>query len=119
MKAYAIFGLASMIVLATQAHSSGFYKGVRLLSYCTVVPDELVRDYFFTSCRAYISAIADAISCTHGVGGFTANFPEGTSDEQLEGIVIKWLKAHPDKLNFAASGLVAAAFEETFPCPKP
>ena len=117
MKAFAIFGLASILVIAVPANSSGFYKGVRLLSYCTVVPDEHVGEHFFTSCRAYISAIADAISCTHGVGGFTASFPEGTSDEQLEGIVIKWLKAHPEKLHFAASGLVAAAFEEAFPCP--
>ena len=49
--------------------------------------------------------------------GWQACLPSGTTAEQLMEAAVRFLIAHPEAQQFAASGLIAKALSDAFPCP--
>jgi hypothetical protein len=71
-------------------------------------------------CNGYILGIADAMVDGKIVEGFTACIPAPVrlrSPGQLFGVVKRFLASHPEKRQLSATGLVAQAFQERYPCP--
>jgi hypothetical protein len=75
-------------------------------------------DSFFASgdCMGYVVGIADALGAGNEINGFSACFPEEVTTGQIRDIAIAFLQEHPELRHYAASGLVASALEEAFPC---
>jgi hypothetical protein len=44
---------------------------------------------------------------------------DGVTTGQLVDVVVQYLKAHPEKRDFRAGGLVLFALRDAWPCPKP
>ena len=63
----------------------------------------------------YVAAIYDVLSVTN-INGFKACIPNSVTLGQLEDVTKKFLSDHPEKLHYGASGLVASALYEAFPC---
>ena len=77
----------------------------------------------FGQCLGYVLGVYDSAPILDAAaekrqwdGGWTACVPEGVEAGQLTAVVKKWLRAHPEKWHVHASGLVARAFQEAFPC---
>jgi len=90
---------------------TGFYTGKKLLELCERVWTEQL-------CVVYIAGVSDA----HAVDSARQTFPEAACvpehvmGSQLEGIVVKWLKEHPEMLHDDAAPLVLMALHDAFPC---
>lgn len=67
----------------------------------------------FIAVRAveYVDGIADAAA---GLG--YACYPTGVDQTQIRAVVLKYLRAHPDRLNDPAPLLVLNGLLEAFPC---
>ena len=70
-------------------------------------------------CVGYILGIADIMTqFSHDGGyflGFRACMPE-ISVVQAQGVVVKFLNSHPDRLDRAGFSLIARALAEAYPC---
>ena len=102
---------------AQDVTTGGYINGERLITRCTSV-DHLDG----ALCLAYILGVADSMQAAQASGG-TLLFewrtcpPPGTMAERLEDIVVRFLTAHPETQRSSASGLVAKALNDAFPCP--
>lgn len=100
------------VLLAAPASAGNFENGNSLYKNCQGDTFEQTR------CMAYISAIADVLGgkSYNSVAGYVACIPLRVNLDQLRSILVKWLNNNPQYRHYAAPGLVAAAFEEAFPC---
>ena len=114
MKLLQTIALATAMLVATTSAGlcGGFKDGSELLFQCAD------KDGSINSaiCLGYVSAMADASSCGQVVNGFSWKAPEEVSAGQLQKVVTKWLNEHTDSLQFVASGLVANALQDAYPC---
>ena len=91
---------------------ANFETGNGLLALC-----DANDNYGMAMCRGYIIGISDALN-GNPVDEWKACIPVGgVIASQTQDIVIKWLRANPEKRHFAAPGLVAYALSQAFPCP--
>ena len=121
-----ILGLAvGLAVLLTAGEGrADFFDGQKLNEVCNDGErddqDSLIP---FGQCMGYIAGVYDAGKVLDTAtdkrqwkGGWTACVPDGVPAGQLKEVVKKWLRAHPERWHYAAGGLVARAFDESFPC---
>jgi hypothetical protein len=94
---------------AASAQRVSLTDGNRLMGYClSKTPG---------ACDAYISGVADAIALlSKGPSTAAACIPTSVSGGQLHDVVVKYLKAHPEKRELKAGSLTISAFSEAFPC---
>lgn len=78
--------------------------------------DDVKSPFFLGECEGYIEAIAGVMLGNNSIDGFRACIPEGITVARLKDVVHLYLTVHSVKLHLAASGLVAEALEDTFPC---
>jgi hypothetical protein len=91
----------------------GFENGESLFDTCAG-PGGPWRDAF---CLGYILGIADIMVKSGAlVDGFGACFPSDVTQGQVRDAVVTWLRANPDFRQYGATGLVAKALSEAFPC---
>lgn len=64
-------------------------------------------------CVGYIKGVADTFQIAHQFCP-----PKGAIGEQLNDVVIKYLRDHPEKRHYSASSLVIVALQRAFPCNK-
>jgi hypothetical protein len=88
-----------------------WFIGTKLLLACEgTVYDQLV-------CIGYIQGVSDTLLIGQKeYPGSMPCAPAGTTGEQLRLIVIKALHAEPERLHYAAFGLVQGALLRAFPC---
>ncbi len=103
----------AFLMLADEAHASGFWdSGVELNFQCQI-PDDAHR----AACRAYIVAVADVfLGGGAQVAGMRACFRGGPSVPRLVETVTGYIERHPELQHFAAVIVVTMALEEAFPC---
>jgi hypothetical protein len=82
-------------------------NGNRLLTLCTS------RDA--AGCDAYLSGIADAIT-VQGRAAAAACIPGEVTGTQLREVAVKYIRAHPERLQEKAGHLAVEAFARAFPC---
>ena len=91
---------------------ASFQNGNTLWADCNGKADDwFIKGY----CAGYISSISDALD-GNAIDGYRACLPNGVTIGQVQDVVVKWLRAHPEKRHFQAAGLVAQALEDAFPC---
>ena len=92
-----------------------FVSGNRLLEACTPVQTP--------SCYAYVEGVTDALQSTFSALHMQQHallcLPQGTTSRQLADITINYLRDHPEQRHTVASGNVALALANAFPCPRP
>jgi hypothetical protein len=64
-------------------------------------------------CLGFVGGVNDASFVLNMVPYCT---PQGVTLGQLQPVVTKWLRRHPEQLRRDAAFLVMTALEETFPC---
>jgi len=105
-------GLA--LIGAAPARADGIQSGEQLLANCqSNKPKET------WSCRDYVSGALDAIYTIQSMT-FVCTFipPAGFSEDQAEGVVLDYLKSHPDERSKSGAYNVGAALTAAYPCPK-
>src|SRR5437016_5984991 len=89
-----------------------FRHGNALLGDCT--SENLVQG---TLCLGYVDAVADILVKKNAINGFTACIPRsGIISSQVRDIVIQFLRLNAAQRHYGASGLVAHAISDAFPC---
>ena len=90
---------------------TGFYTGKKLLELCERVWAEQL-------CVVYIAGVSDAHAADAARQALAeaACVPEHVMGSQLEHIVVKWLKEHPETLETNAAPSVLVALHAAFPC---
>lgn len=100
---------------AAQADIRHFVDGNKLLSDCTSTVQHS-QSY----CLGYIVGIADALAEASSNGGSFRGFrscsPGNRTQGQLLDVVVQWLQRNPQLRHYMASGLVAKALSDAFPC---
>lgn len=109
--------LAGML-LAFDAQSEDVFKyGHNLIGHCINLVERNQLDSSGAFCHGYVLAIADVVS-TQPVAGRRACFPNFITSDQVEKVVLNYLKRNPKLLDRSASSLAATALAEAFPCKK-
>jgi hypothetical protein len=98
--------------LSAPSEAAGLINGNALITYC----DAPSPSPFSAACVAYATAIADVFMGGESIEGFSACIPLNVNARQLADIVRSYLYRNPSLRHHRASGLVAAAFQEAFPC---
>jgi hypothetical protein len=108
------FGL---VLCASEPASAGFVSGNDLWEECSSSGREDTDYMNRAECRGYVKGIADVIFNETMVNGYIACVSAGVNVGQLVDIVTIFLRERPAIRHYAASGLVANALSEAFPCP--
>ena len=121
----AIFAALVLYPLISAADDAvGYISGVQLLNYCEPIGEAqgFCAGYVVSTLDTsrYFSSIVNLLPPMKGHAPVTNQVcpPDKVSIQQLELVVVKWLKENPAKLNYAASSLVLGALNEAFPCGK-
>ena len=111
-----VLGLLAVFAISGDALAQkepGFENGESLFDICAG-PGGPWRNAF---CLGYILGIADIMAKSGTqVEGFGACFPSDVTQGQVRDSVVTWLRANPDSRQYGATGLVAKALSEAFPC---
>jgi hypothetical protein len=106
-----VAALALTAASASANANAGFETGASLLAHCELPNLEI--------CLGYVAGIADAMDSGHdAIGGWRACVPTGTANAEIQNVVIQTLRRHPETRHYLASGLVAFALNQAFPCPE-
>jgi hypothetical protein len=111
MRAIPIMLGALVLASSTASAQVGFLSGSALLESCE---DPARRP----ECSRYIAGVLDAHSYDLSRFGNPRDLcaPEDITIEELEGVVVKWLKGHPGKLRVTGANLVILALSDAFKC---
>lgn len=113
MKACLLYLLAGLIIIPASAaqEPNSFVGGKRLHDVCSDSGEPNV-------CMTFILGVIDTHSTFVTWGDIEPLWcrPVNATAEQMRLVVQTYLKAHPEELHYAASGLVAIALRESFPC---
>jgi hypothetical protein len=114
-----IVTLALVLGLSSgSAVAGGFRTGDQLYQGCEK-GESKTENVAYGECYGYVKGMFDAMTSSEGkLLGFTMCSPGGVSGRQVRDIVFAWLKKNPQHRHYPAPGLVAAALEEAWPCPK-
>jgi hypothetical protein len=95
---------------ALAVDASGLVDGNKLLKWCEDRPDD---SFLRGLCLGYVEATADTLMAERpGRQCISRDVTFG----QLEEVVRKYLREHPENRHYGANVLVASALTEAFPC---
>ena len=110
------------LFLGTTARAEGENDGTKLLRWC----GDSAVDYWTGYCFGYLTGVVHATQTVEGevvraIPSVRPSWciPSGVENEQTRLIVVKWLKANPEKLHGDADILVQHALVDAFPCETP
>ena len=101
-----------VMVLAGDARPANSVTGIALDAWCQ--SEDEFRN--IGQCHSYVAGVADVLLGGDTIAGWRACYTEGVSYEQFAAVVKRWLEDHPESWHFNASGLVAKALSNAFPC---
>jgi hypothetical protein len=111
MRAISIIACALLIVSAPAYAQVGFYSGAALLASCQDPSRQ-------PECSQYIAGVLDGHAYDLSRFGSPRDFciPEDMTMEELEHVIVKWLKERPEKLRVTAANLLILALSDAFKC---
>jgi hypothetical protein len=97
---------------------AGYVAGEKLTEECTSV---VQRDGAL--CFGYILGVSDAMQAAQASGGavvfgWRACLPPSTMAKAVRDVAVHFLIAHPEVQQSSASGIVAKALSDAYPCPR-
>ena len=123
-------GALGAMLISTHAHAQGPFSGTEMLRNCERVlatpgvPSDANIGRQVGICWGFLAGLQNGIMIGHIVAGGTDAerlfcVPPGVTLEQHVRVALLWLRNHPERLHEDASALIAIAFIDAFPCPKP
>lgn len=112
MKSSTILIGTSIWAFAVSPALGALVDGNRLVDACMETADQSARGL----CLGFIAAATDMSRCDSPYKGFGHNTPSEVQLVQIKTVVVKWLNEHPELWHYAATELVAAGLQETWPC---
>lgn len=103
-------------IFGSPARADTYVDGNELVESCNASENDSVYFSKTAECRGFITGVADSGRCDDTLNGFGWDIPSNVTRGQLVKVTTQWLNQHPEKLHLGASGLVAHALEEAFPC---
>lgn len=97
---------------------AGAISGEDLIGICEPARADPVYRLKLAECAGYIVGVADTFDCKNKTLGFTWNSSQYSNQHKLIADVVDWLHLHPNVLHYQASGLVASALSDGYPCPE-
>ena len=109
--------LTGAMMMSVSGGWAGYYGGKPLLTDCT----REKASFASGTCLGYITGVVDTYTTLIGWGYFDETskpycIPGEMKVGHLHNVVVEYLKDHPERLNFVASGEIMNAFIEAFPC---
>jgi len=113
MRAVSTIGCTLLLVSTTAFAQVGFYSGAELLAACQDASHQ-------AECWQYITGVLDGHAYDLSRFGSPRDFciPEDITVDELERVVVKWLKERPERLRVTAANLVILALSDAFKCKK-
>jgi len=76
------------------------------------------KELRFIGCVQYIAGAHDMMRLVDGLANLNilCTPSEGLSNDQVMRVVLKWIEAHPERMNESARSAVFSALGEAFPC---
>jgi hypothetical protein len=101
----------AMLALPRAGHAEGTVTGNQLMQACSSgkVPDD-------RQCIGYIAGAVDQVSANPSLKGVLCPLPQGTALKDVKATVLKYGKAHPDKVGQGAVDLLNDAIKDRYPC---
>ena len=106
----AITVAAAMILTASVPAQAYYDDGNTLLSECSS------SGYEQLSCMGYIEGVSDALDLQRASNSRGQCVPVGVTGAQLQAVLIRYLKAHPENLHQDASYMTVMALGEAWNC---
>ena len=97
--------LLAVLLAAGPAQAQEFQSGNQLLSNCEA--DDISRK---SVCLGYVVGAHDAFS------GSSICSPDNVTQGQVRDVVVRWLRANPDKRHISADRTVMIALGSVWPC---
>jgi len=110
MKRRFLLGAAAAMAAATPAFA-GIDDGNSLYRYC----DATIGAYVMF-CFGYLDSVVNDLRLYGSVDGFTACLPADFDDTRRRNIVVEFLRRNAASRRLDATGLIARAFSEAYPC---
>lgn len=107
--------LAALHAPAGAATVTSGTTGQQLLALCTANMGGTGNALEAAECMGYVVGVSETFNCIQSDHGFTWN-SEGVGQPQLVAVVVSWLQAHPEALEFEAHRVVGAALQAAYPC---
>jgi hypothetical protein len=97
--------------LPRPGHAEGFVTGAQLMQACASgkMPDD-------RQCTGYLAGAADQVSANPSLKGTLCPLPQGTKLKDVKEAVVRFGKAHPDKVGQPAVDLMNDAIKDRYPC---
>jgi len=111
LRVISTIGFILLFVSTTAFAQVGFYSGSELLAACQDPSRQ-------PECVQYITGVLDGHAYDLSRFGSRRDFciPEDLTLEELQHVLVKWLKERPDKLRVTAANLVILALTDAFKC---
>lgn len=109
-----LMALLTVLAMCPQLGWAVFFSGNQLLNFC-----ENDNPVEWGQCMGYIASASDTHETWVDWGDLPPQIcvPPHATLGQLQKVVLKQFKEHPETLHLAAGGLVLKALMEAFPCP--
>ena len=104
-------GFALAVLFCSHPAWAGFKTGNDLYNDCGNQ-----RSSAWMGCYGYVVAIADAFQAGNKINGYSACLSPAVEAGQLIDVVVNYLRLKPADRHYDATGLVAHAMSDAFPC---
>jgi hypothetical protein len=102
--------LSLLVAILTAGAVRAEVDGRKLLDWCQSKYDQ--KDF----CLFYISGAEDGMQFVLEMIKKPYCFPDGTTRSQTQGVVLTYLREHPQKLHLPAAGLIGEALAIAYSC---
>ena len=109
-----IFVAFALIFVAVPARAAIPVDGNRLLDFCERTITSVEDAGAHIACRNYVIGVVDGFRLSPG-GFKLLVLPDGASGKQLDDIVVKYLKEHPERRHEPGAALILSALLDAFP----
>ena len=127
MKKLALLLVVALLFVASpvMAKEDYFYLGNQLLEECNHVINALdnentnIDQIAAALCLGYVQGVHDLYAALKNGEFIVSQYckPQNAPVSQMLRVIMKYLKDHPENLNYSASSLIIKALGEAFPCP--
>jgi hypothetical protein len=100
------------VLITTGPALADFYNGNELLDLCRE-PKGTPKNVI---CAGYVAAIYSVMTSDSVRGRRHCGPAEGVSVGQIQDVAVRYLERHPNLRHHGATGIVAQAMSEDFPC---
>ncbi|HEY1794833.1 MAG TPA: Rap1a/Tai family immunity protein [Stellaceae bacterium] len=107
-----LYAVATAVFAAAGPARAGIEDGTALYRYCSATIGA-----FEMYCFGYVDSVVNDMRIYGSVHGYRACLPTLLEDNQRRDIIVAFLRRNPEAARSDATGLIARALAEAFPCP--